>query len=177
MGSGRMTRSVGARQEALAELFKLDHANLIGIQESRSRAQGYGQCDVFHTLSVPADARGVGGLQLWIAKKFDIGHDRIQLTSNDLRVLQAEPRFLCVLIDHPSAKFIAIVAHAPHSATEHESLEMRQRQFTTAMRALPQLPMVLMIDANARVGSVTSDFISGHQAEEETASGILFHEM
>eukprot|EP00438_Fugacium_kawagutii_P025383 Skav223570 [mRNA] locus=scaffold34:457927:464854:- [translate_table: standard] len=57
---------ISARQEALAHLFAAEDCHIVGVQETRSKLTGYRSMPHFHALAVPANDRGVGGLQCWI---------------------------------------------------------------------------------------------------------------
>jgi exonuclease III len=46
--------------------FQDVHAQVIGVQETRSKASGHFVVGSFHVLSSPATSRGHGGAQIWI---------------------------------------------------------------------------------------------------------------
>ena len=78
---------VSARQEALMHQMHEEGIHFVGIQESRSGFDGYIDSEHYHTLSAPATQRGVGGVQLWIAKQFHFSHRTLRLVSQDLDLM------------------------------------------------------------------------------------------
>ena len=88
-------------------------------------------------------------------------------------VCHASPRILCVTVVYPVIKFVAVSAHAPTSFAPKHDIEVFWNELEAVMTkfARPGWPIIMGIDANARVGSVCSSAIGSFDADEEDLSG------
>ena len=73
--------------------------DFLGIQESRSRLDGYGSTAHYYILSASATQRGVGGIQLWVAKQYRFPHRDLRLVSQGLKILKPNAQRLVVRIE------------------------------------------------------------------------------
>ena len=167
---------ISARQESLLQQFHEAQFQVVGVQETRSRSQGHSQTDTFHILSAPATAKGVGGVQLWIAKKWKSLSNPLTVTAQHLKILHTTSQQLIVRFHTETLRFLFIVAHAPDSS----KLDQVQRWWDTLFQAIPnacrEWPTIVLCDANARIGSIESFSVGPHQAEEENEAGAIFHQ-
>eukprot|EP00438_Fugacium_kawagutii_P030079 Skav224028 [mRNA] locus=scaffold3968:96931:102553:+ [translate_table: standard] len=166
---------VSARMEALMKAFDDAHCDVIGLQETRSRVHGLLDSDLYHVLSSPADEQGRGGLQLWIRKRLRCQADLVDIASQDLHISHESDGLMIVTVNAPKLSLHLIVAHAPN-LVHGEQTATWWRTFTSKICLLQTSPRVIMIDANARVGSEESDAIGGLDPELQTASGTAMHE-
>eukprot|EP00438_Fugacium_kawagutii_P026089 Skav226880 [mRNA] locus=scaffold1187:311960:318342:- [translate_table: standard] len=173
-GGGAHGHFTSARQESLAALFAANGATFVGLQETRSRQSGHTTLGHYHVLSSPA-VDGQAGVQLWVAKS--IADGRYCITPRDLRVLMATPRALLVALKTRWIRLHLLVLHAP-SATSDINVDEWWLQLSGQLEGIVHrapLPLVVMADANARVGSETSIAISDFDAEQENESGAAWH--
>ena len=121
-------------------------------------------------LSGPATPKRAGGTQLWIARDtFGLSIDK-----SHLRTIVATDRVLVATLRHPQLHIGMIVLHVP-SSDQHEELATWWREVDGHMRSLQSLPVFVLMDANARVGSIPSQCIGSHHPAEENVGGTNLH--
>ena len=149
--------------------------HLQGVQEARG-TRGSRTVDGFIILSSGA-VRGCLGCELWA--RADMPYARLEgkefyFRLKDFAVLHADPRLLVVRVTARMLQCTVAVGHAPHSG---HPLEEREAWWDDLVKVLAGQPdLVLMVDANGRLGSVCSEAVGqGGFRQEEDASGALFH--
>ena len=166
---------VSARQEHLLQQCHDAGLHLIGAQETRSKLDGYCETAKFHILSAPASSSGVGGVQLWVAKTFVFGDETYHVSQRFLRILHATTQRMVVALCAPWLKLLLIVGHAPSGSDTHMS-----QWWKTLPRVVPSAyrnwPSIYFLDANARVGSITTESVGDAGAMIENDSGECFHQ-
>lgn len=166
---------VSARQEAIMLQMRNEDMHLIGIQESRSGMEGYRNSDHFHILAAPATTRGIGGVQLWVAKKWAFRHRTLTIASQHLKILHATSKRIVVRIEVRWIRVIVVVCHAPSNS----SYDVSESYWQATTNAIPtryhSWPTFFLCDSNARLGSVVSPSIGPHGADTESESGRAFH--
>eukprot|EP00435_Cladocopium_sp_Y103_P071422 s996_g37.t1 len=166
---------ISARAEELAAQFLTADLHLVGLQETRARFSGHRHTDAFHVLSAAATARGQGGVQLWVRKRLTCGTHTIDVDIHDLKILHATSRRLLVRFAHPSVRLLVFVLHAPSDDDEDVLQAYWDATSSTIPAAYRTWNLVVLADANSRVGSVTSSAIQDFAPEEENGKGALFH--
>lgn len=165
-----------ARAEALAAQFQEAGLHVVGLQETRSRLAGHARLQDFHVISASATQKGVGGVQLWIRRSIRTSQTCLQVEDSHLYILHATSQRLIVRWTTGHLRLILCVLHAP--TTEDEATLAAFWHATT--EALPRRyrswRLLLLADANSRVGSVTSASIGAHQAVDENLKGAYFHQ-
>ena len=169
-------RYISARHEALMHEFHCHGAHLVGVQETRSRLTGHHAAEHYHVIAVPALANGHGGLQLWIAKVIEVGSTQLLVRDSHLRVLQQSERHLIVRISVDGLKLLAIVGHVPCMPDVSAATAWWQKLLQGLPTAYQHWPRIMMVDANARVGSLPSAAIGPHQASTENEHGEMMHQ-
>ena len=167
---------ISARHEALMHEFHHHGAHLVGVQETRSRLTGHHAAEHYHVIAVPALANGHGGLQLWIAKVIEVGSTQLLVRDSHLRVLQQSVRHLIVRISVDGLKLVAIVGHVPCMPDVSAAAAWWKQILQGLPPAYQHWPRIMMVDANARVGSLTSAAIGPHQASTENEHGEMMHQ-
>ena len=136
---------------------------IVGVEETRCRRQ---------VFAAAVDQASHGGVELWIRQDI-MGNPR------SFHVLVAEPRFLLVK-GHTAAGVIQFcVCHGPDSTRSQAEIQAWWRRSAALIRSACQvsLPLVVLCDANARVGSVASPAVGDQAADWEDAGGAEFHAM
>ena len=167
---------ISARQESIMHQMKENDLHLIGIQESRATSAGYLESEHFHVLSAPATSRGCGGVQLWVSKVFAFAHRPLHVQSNDLHILHSTSRRLIVKIETSWLRLVVAVCHAPSSSTFEEATQYWNATTAAIPKKYKQWPLIALCDANARVGSVTSQAIGSQGEEEQNPPGEALHQ-
>ena len=121
-----------------------------------------------------ASENGSNGVQAWFHKS--LGPEFLAVNVGDPRLMAVAAK-----LSKLSVFVTLIVGHAPTSVSDLEDRSNFFRQtgdlILRMRKAFPRSPVLLAIDANARVGSETCDNIGGAGAEKETESGQLFRIM
>ena len=167
---------ISGRQEALMAEFNSNSFHIVGIQESRSQASGHLHSDHFHILSAPATVKGVGGVQLWIAKSWSISGTSFNIKQHHMKIVNATSQRLIVRLTLPTLRLMIIVGHSPDSS-KPDVVQSWWDLLTTAIPAtMRHWPTILLCDANARLGSHPSDAVGVHQSHPENEAGAIFHQ-
>eukprot|EP00435_Cladocopium_sp_Y103_P059504 s286_g21.t1 len=165
-----------ARAEALAAQFHEAGLHIVGLQETRSKLVGHARLQDFHVLSAAATSRGVGGVQLWIRRQICTGPINLKVEDTHLYILHATSHRLLVRWSTDGFKALLLVLHAP-CVDDDITLEAFWRATTASIpSAYRSWRLLVLADSNSRLGSVQSDAVGPHQAEEENLKGSLFHQ-
>ena len=160
--------------EMLQAQFADKHYHIIGLQETRVRAEIKVDQKDYLVFGAPATAGGHYGCQIWLSTT--IGTDGACLRKQHCKIVAKDPRFLIIQIKAPFLRTLVISAHAP---TSQASLETVTKWWETLDAHVPpklrQWPQLLLVDANARIGSQPSPAVGLHQADEQDAGGEEFH--
>lgn len=158
--------------EDLLLQFYESHYVLVGLQETRSKLEGYLKTDYFHVVFSPATSKGTGGTQLRIAPSWG----SVQIERRHIKFLFSAPECLIAKLQVGRLALVIIVAHAPPSA----QVAQCQQFWDTLPRRIPSschsMPWVGLFDANSRLGSLSSMSVGSHAAETETDAAAHFHE-
>ena len=174
-GGERPGAYVSARHEQLMRQCSDQGLHIVGVQETRSRLNGYYEGVHYHVISAPASSAGVGGTQLWISRVFKFGLKEFTVSHRWIQVFHSTSQSLCVAFGAPWLRLMIVVGHAPSGGDEPSEAFWR-----TLTHGIPQShrlwPTVYLLDANARVGTIHSEAIGSWGATEEKSNGELFHQ-
>ena len=134
-------------------------ADIVGIQEARDRHDSQRSGQHFEVFATAA-AQGHGGGQLWIHKKPGTLANRLR---GDKLV--------------PSLRLDILVGHALVQ-DEQGKQELWWRKITALVQWRPQpgAELVALLDANGRVGSISSFAVGAVEPHEEDAGGEMLHD-
>eukprot|EP00435_Cladocopium_sp_Y103_P037818 s2577_g10.t1 len=175
-GATRACRFVSARHEALMKTFHDAGVHLVGIQESRSRLSGHLDTALYHVLSASATPQGHYGVQLWIAKSFVFSDQALVIKHSHIRVLAQSSRHLVVRFMPPGLRLLLVVGHVPCDGGQSAAHDWWHCLSNSVPSTYRSWPCIMLLDANARVGSLTSDAIGDHQPDDENAAGAVMHQ-
>ena len=149
--------------------------NLLGVQEASS-PPGARVVDGYIVLSSGSD-KGTLGCELWADTESPYasadGKDYCFGMSGFVAIF-ASPRVLVVHVTARCLQCTAVVAHAPHSGVNAADRDVWWDDL--ARRLAGQPDVVLLVDANARLGSSVSRSVgSGGFCQQENVSGNLLH--
>ena len=182
LGACQAATRIQGVQALLQQQFHAHDLLFVGIQETRVPASTSYQSGHFAVLSASADEAGQGGVALWVNTHIPYAKDSngrdLFLLRKHCVALYADPRRLFVKVCAPGINVLVCVWHAPHSMRPEDD---RVRWWQDSERHLrsfvkPDDDIVLLIDANARVGSVPSTAVGSNGCEKETHNGTLFRE-
>ena len=141
-----------------------------GIQEARTQ-NGTMRCGNFHRYASGADAKTCFGVELWI-------HDRSPCSPASVVVLHTSPTVLIASGSSHGQPLRFLVAHGPHRAHSPEVRASWWHNLSHLCHAHGHGALwIMMLDANCRVGSVSSEAVGDCQPDPEDDSGSAFHAM
>ena len=153
----------------------------MGLQETRLPESAVLPDGDFVMLCSGATPSGSYGCALWVnlraAFAFVEGEPRY-VSKDQLLVTGYSPRHILVQVDTPWLRLTVLVAHGP-SAEGGDTTEARAfwGAMLVALQRRPQSShVVLLVDANGRLGSVPTDLVGSCDSETECPVGTVFHE-
>ena len=160
--------------------YALPSAFPVGIfafQETRLRRLSHGHDARYWLFKSSATKHGHYGVMVGLARIIPLGQvidaqgkpQKIFIQQRDVAVISTDPRHLILRLRTTLCKCILIAGHAPHSGATSEEIS----QWWSALAGqIPSKyrtwPRILLVDANARVGSEPCPHIGDHQAERGT---------
>ena len=165
--AGGLYGAVG-RTAILAESLRLQGVFIAGIQEART-PQGTVSGAHFVRYCSGCTDRKSHGVEVWIAHGDDWPpHRAVTLHATHTR--------LVVRLTFSGMCLFVLSAHAPHRATAPADRTQWWDETTRVCTSLGTgQSWLLLMDANARVGSTESDFVGGFQADVEDDGGACMH--
>ena len=160
----------GAKVKAMLEIFASRSWHIIGLQEMRLPQEAMYLTSDFICIQSASD-RGHHGVALWVSRAWPRPGT---LHPQHFTVLHAAPRVLLVRCCAPGIKFDCCVAHAPW---RDQGDEICQRWWAQLCRILTaqsndHYPLVLLVDANARVGEAAGVHVGDHQGQLCDVNGV-----
>ena len=155
--------------------------HIIFLQENRLRRSIHKTNPWYFVLQTSPSKGGSGGLLVGISKTLFLCQDQNQcplgFKDENLSLIYGDPRLLIAKVDHPGLKTLLINGHLPH--TGHDDADVHQwwqRLQDKIPRHLQEHDCIVALDTNARLGSITSEAVGSHAADNQTYGGDLFHQ-
>ncbi|CAE7285274.1 unnamed protein product, partial [Symbiodinium sp. CCMP2456] len=173
-------RVIGRKALLKQQISEL-HPLLIGLQETRLPQDSMQADSDYWIYQSGATPTGQLGCALWIAQHVPYAHKQgrpLYIRSSEVYVCGVSPRHLCACIQAEALKLYVIVAHAP-SASSVPLAEVKAFWAARAKdlaRRPPGHDFLILADANARVGSMTSIHVGDVDPEEENPAGETLHD-
>lgn len=153
--------------------------NLIGLQECRTQNQICRHSSTHYVYQSGATEQGTHGCELWVSRTIpyaQIGSEKCYFASDHVHIVSYSPRHLLAVLHAPHVHIRVLVIHGPHShATDVDVEEWWAQLAQEVARSPTQVPLVVLGDTNAHIGSVTSSSISSLSADEENLPGHCLH--
>ncbi len=159
---------------------------MIGIQEARSFSSGTFRSDDYFRIVPPLDDRAVGDLELWLSCSLPWGTFKGQpffLLEHHFSIAHVADRWFAVAIRSPCVKLDVIIAHGVvvwGDSKKQIAEAVLMWKFISAYchaRPSPHHPVVLLIDANTKLGSVRSTAIGERAPDHENEAGEALHQI
>ncbi|CAE7462360.1 CFDP2 [Symbiodinium sp. CCMP2592] len=182
---GKNARQEGLKVSAKRCLLKrqLQQLNVLlcGIQETRivcTEMLPDADFWMIHSAATPAGHHGVA---LWISRKLPYarcGQHMWYFEKDHCAVTSFSPRHLVVQLNAPYVSWTVLVCHGP---SEPPAASGTAAAFwATCRRAVAKRPshseLIVLTDANAHLGSLSSVAVGDVAPETETAAGTAFHD-
>ena len=100
----------------------------------------------------------------------------LSVKSSQLRILHQSARRLVVRVSIDGLRLLIIVGHVPCMPDVQAASSWWQQVLRDVSSAYNTWPKIMLVDANACLGSLVSDAVGSHQASEENAHGALLHQ-
>lgn len=153
--------------------------HILGLQECRTTHAHTRHSSSHWVYQSGSTPDGVRGCELWLDKthayassskhSFFFQHEHVHIAA-------FHDRYLMAVIKAPHFHVRILVTHAPHErATDCDIYEWWGHLSRWVEKVAPELPLIVLGDQNARLGTVSSDAVSTLAAEEETVTGHLLH--
>ena len=166
------------RPSLLASCLDGASVGFAGIQEARTPA-GMLRTGRYVRFCSGADSSSNYGVELWVHldRPFaTFGGKQHWCNPRDFVVQSSEPTFLIVRMMHAMLDVMFLVGHAPHRARPPADREAWWRKVHAACKSVDVGgPWVVLIDANARLGSCPTVHVGAHHRDEQDCSGGWFH--
>lgn len=172
------------RQEGILRQLHEAGVHIFALQETRLRKAHVTQHPNFLLFSSQATAAGQFGILMGFSTVHAHGtvHESdarggadVFFQKNHFAVIAQDPRYLIVRVRSPVIQCIAIAAHAPHSGASEQEIESWWCKLDGLIPSRYQTwARILLVDANARIGSYPSDNVGSWQAEADTAKSEPF---
>ena len=151
---------------------------LCGLQETRNRDDT--QCNSGNFLEFASAAHaGDGGCTLLVSTTVPyvrVGDRPLCLARQHCRCVHAGPQLLAVEIRAPFFQCVCIVGHLPHTGRAFAEVQAWWATLANQSWFQEAGAVIMFLDANAQVGSVTSDAVGPHAQEDENGTGAAFRE-
>ena len=154
----------------LSRALEAEQISVAGIQECRT-PKGTLSCGPYRRLASGADAQACYGVELWL-------HKDSPIEASTAVVLHADPTCLIAGATFAGAPLRILVGHAPHRVhTEAVRRDWWSRVGALCRTFSGAAPWLLLMDANARVGSETSSCVGAWEADTQDLNGQLLHQL
>ncbi|CAE7258117.1 unnamed protein product [Symbiodinium sp. CCMP2592] len=179
--TGSVGMRMSGRKEVLKRSLREHRVHVVGLQETRLPSSELQSDPDYLIFNTAAAANGAGGCALWLSRKLAYGEDstgRLIFQEDHVTVVSSSPRHLVANVLTPRLRLHIQVVHAP--SPSNVSIGEVQDFWNSRASDFSKRPagtdFLFLCDANSKVGSMPTSFVGSHQAEEENASGTLFHE-
>ena len=163
------------RISTLQRQFTDSQCQVIGLQECRTKRALSRHSSSHLVYQSGTDSQGTKGCELWLdrAKPYaSTGSRKFFFAPNHVQVTSADPRHLFVTIKAPHLCLRVLVLHAPHQSATDVTHESWWQNIQCQINRTPSaIPLIVLADTNARLGSITSDAIDGFHADDESTTG------
>ena len=155
-----------ARRLQIADWAAQQDVAVMGLQEARSRTAFARTAGQYYMVGTAADHRGRFGVELW----FNLQAPGFRI--DDVWRVHEAPRLLIVRASLHGRPWLWVAGHAPSDPQGWwEDLAS-----LLAQHARPGEDVIALLDANAHIGSVPSEFVGQVDEEEEVGPGEAMHD-
>eukprot|EP00973_Karenia_brevis_P042755 5917036-Karenia_brevis.AAC.1 len=156
-----------ARCATLEKAFRDANLHIVGIQEARLPGAHQRQGESYDMYSSGAHANGNHGVELWF---------RRDSVLTDICPVVVSPRLIWASFRIRSVMWVALSAHAPGEnscPSEKDSFwDSLQKQFDVISVRCTAARVLIFLDANARVGSISDASIGPAEPDIENDNGF-----
>ena len=167
------------RISMLQHQFHQEGVHIIGLQECRTQGSAVRHSATHWVFQSGATAEGARGCELWLSKQHSYTPDDSKLhcfAADHVHIAAFSDRYLLAIVRAPHVHMRVLVVHAPHQAAKDTSCEQWWQDLQRMISKIGNhLPLIVLGDMNAKLGSVQSDAVGSYGAEDENHPGSLLH--
>ena len=167
------------RISMLQQQFHKAGVHAIGLQECRTQGQQVRHSATHWVFQSGASTEGARGCELWLSKQLPYNADSTKpcfFAAQHVHVAVATDRCLLAIVKAPHFHVRILVTHAPHLAAHDTTCESWWTELQTLVQRIgSHLPLLVLGDMNAKLGSVLSDAVGPLGAEDENGNGCRLH--
>ena len=167
------------RIHMLQTQFSNTNHMIIGLQECRTHEAICRHSSTHYVFQSGADAQGNRGCELWLNRSRPYAytkHKTFSFSAQHVHIASRDDRHLLALIQAPHLHIRILVVHAPHECAQDAPYQQWWDQIQQCVDHTPKhLPLIVLGDMNARIGSIPSLAISQFCSDEESETGHSLH--
>ncbi|CAE7757055.1 unnamed protein product, partial [Symbiodinium sp. CCMP2456] len=182
---GKGSEPAGLRIMGRKTIFKQQLEKLsplfVGLQETRLPEACMQADSDYWIYQSAATTHGHLGCALWVARKVEYARKagrNLYISDSDVNISGVSPRHLCACIHAEALRLMVMVVHAPSACKvplDEVQAFWRDRAADLARRPAG-FDFLILADANARVGHISTDHVGDHHSETENAAGEVLHD-
>ena len=162
--------------EAMMEILYHEGVHIAVIQETRINTRLV-DCNHRYYFHQEEAKKGKGGILVAISRDLEIDEDGTNFKKQQITYLGGSEEHIILRVQTPSARFVLVGGHAPHSGHDRTTIEEWWKNLENELdRKAKGWDIVAALDTNARFGGVISEHVSSHQEEGESPSGEIVHQ-
>ena len=167
----QVTEKMAATQTILSNA----DVQVAGIIETRMPTQGIRHLAAYTCFCSPATAAGRDGVEVWISKDipFVVDGQEVLLRPSMVHTQVVAPTMLLLALHVKHARLDVCAAHAPTSKATRLQKQQWWDKLESALAEArdPSVPLYLLVDANARLGSTCSEAVGATTRSRRTTRG------
>ena len=167
------------RISMLQQQFQNAGIHAIGLQECRTQGQAVRHSPTHWVFQSGATTDGARGCELWLSKQIAYTvntSNPCYFAAEHVHIAVANDRCLLAIVKAPHFHVRFLVTHAPHQAAHDVTCESWWTDLQHIVQRIGNhLPLIVLGDMNAKIGSVQSDAIGSLGAEDENGNGCRLH--
>ena len=167
------------RISTLQQQFHQAGTHIIGLQECRTQMAITRHSPTHWVYQSGAAPDGSRGCELWLSKQQPYASSpkmKHYFRHEHVHVAAYSDRYILAILNAPHLHIRILVLHAPHAASQDVDVESWWQTIQQMInRICTSLPIIVLGDMNAKLGSVSSDSVGSYAPEQESLTGHLLH--
>ena len=169
--------AMGHKAAELMRQFHDQGYDVVALQETRAKFTQMIRQGPFLRL-ISAAKQGQGGIEVW----FNVHNLEHKLGSdiqpqNDITIWRQDARTLAVAVNMPGLSLSIVAIYAPQAGRSHDEITDWWGCLRQTLNQKPDLPLCVLGDCNAKVGSVTASCIGMVDPDFEDVAGTCLREL
>ena len=161
---------VSTRRLQLAQQFRKEGYQVLGLQETRVRSSTQFRCEGWLVWTAAAEA-GKSGVEVW----FDEG---LGIDARDVTIAIVNPRCLAISVPFLGRRTLVVSAHGPVADADEEQIRLWSDTLAAELATVAQDENVaLVIDATASLNDEAGIHCGGSEATKENVAGTALKEL